>query len=119
MAKREIAKVQDDLVLTIKNHHFECCGTPPDVKADVGDGHYTGYYENNGNEQLVFRYDYESKCGTVWHGDHSWKKPVTIKGTSPQGIIFDKDEMVWLRLCWETATGEKLEKSLTESIFGG
>ena len=93
-------KVREGLVLTIPNHHYECCGKPPDLKAQ---GVYTAYFENDYGEQVVFQYDYKTKKGTLWHGDYGWEAPAQVMagGTT---MIMSEEEREWLRLVWRVAT---------------
>ncbi|MFW6125492.1 MAG: hypothetical protein ACOC58_00140 [Chloroflexota bacterium] len=94
------AKVWKGTVLTIANRHFECCGRPPDLRADQA---YTAYFENHHGEQLVFQYDPKEKRGTLWHGDYSWEQPVEVMAGSTTMVMSD-EEREWLHLVWTVAT---------------
>ena len=54
---------------TAHNVHIADCGTPPAIDNTKG---YTGYFENMYGEQSVFKYDPETKIGTVRMGDAGW-----------------------------------------------
>jgi hypothetical protein len=93
-------KVWEGTVLTIPNRHTMSCGKPPDLKAGAC---YTAYFENNYGEQLVFQYDFESRKGTLWHGDYSWQEPAQVMGGGTT-MIMGEEEREWLRLVWRVAT---------------
>lgn len=90
-------------VLTIANHHIKRCGKAPDLKADKV---YTGYFENNYREQLVFQYDAVQKKGTLWHGDYSWEHPVEVMAGQTI-LIIGQEEQTWLALVWSIATSHE------------
>lgn len=110
---KETPKVLEGTVLTIPNHHYDCCGKPPDLSAKAG---YTAYFENDYGEQIVFQYDYKTKKGTLWHGDYGWEEPVQVMagGTT---MIMGEEEREWLRLVWRVATrSETKEFQLRSSL---
>ena len=106
-------KVWEGLVLTVPNHHYECCGKPPDLNAMDG---YTAYFENDYGEQIVFQYDYKSKKGTLWHGDYGWDEPVPIMGGGTT-MIMSEEEREWLRLVWRVATRGETKEFLLRSAL--
>jgi hypothetical protein len=99
-----------NLVLTIKNKHIEMSGQPPNLMAD---GFYTGYFENEHGEQMVFKYDRDKKEGKLWCGDWGWSDVVAVKFKEPPDFkiileperIINEQEEWWLSVCWWAATG--------------
>lgn len=90
-------------VLTVLNIHIPECGKPPGL--ETTGRCYTAYFENEECEQLVFRYDYELKRGTLWHGDYNWEHPLEVQnGCAP--ITLGEEEDLWLQLVWKVATRE-------------
>ena len=113
MEDKQVPKVWEGTVLTVPNYHYESCGKPPELMARGG---YTAYFENNYGEQMVFRYDYQEKKGTLWHGDYSWEQPVPVMGGGAT-MIMSEEEREWLRLVWRVATrGETKEFQLRSSL---
>ena len=93
-------------VLTVPNRHTKTSGKPPGL---VAKDCYTAYFENHYGEQLVFRYDYEAKKGSLWHGDYSWEEPVQVMGGGAT-MILSEEEREWLHLVWRvSAEGESQE----------
>lgn len=90
-------------VLLVGNFHFPSHGKPPDLKTEPG--FYTGYFENSHAEQLIFRYEYKTGKGTLWHGDHHWEKPCEVVDGSCHELVLDANEREWLALVWRTAKG--------------
>jgi len=91
----------NEIVLTVKNCHIPSSGTPPALETSP-EG-YIGYFENSEAEQLVFRYDYPTRKGMLWHGDYNWGKPLeVIDGRCPE-IILSRNEQEWLQLVWQVA----------------
>lgn len=112
MERKEL-KVWEGTVLSVPNHHYECCGKPPEL---VATGCYTAYFENDYGEQMVFQYNYKEKKGVLWHGDCGWEEsfPVMAGGTT---IIISDEEREWLRLVWGVATrGESEEFQLRSAL---
>lgn len=106
-------KVWEGTVLTIPNRHTMSCGKPPDL---VAKNCYTAYFENHYGEQIVFQYDYETKKGTLWHGDYSWEEPVPVMGGGTT-MTMSEEEREWLRLVWRVATrGETKEFQLRSAL---
>lgn len=93
-------RVWEGTVLTILNRHIEECGNPPNLGTQ---GCYTAYFENDYGEQLVFQYDYQTKKGTLWHGDCGWEVPIPVMGGGTT-ITLSEEEKEWLRLVWRVAT---------------
>jgi len=113
MEDKQKLKVWEGTVLTVPNHHYECCGKPPELQAH---GCYTAYFENDYGEQIVFQYDYKTKKGTLWHGDYGWEEPVQVIGGGTTMILSD-EERQWLRLVWEVATrGESKEFQIRSAL---
>lgn len=100
-------KVWEGTVLTVPNFHTMSCGKPPELVA--GDK-YTAYFENDHGEQIVFKYDYEAKKGTLWHGDYSWEELVAVMGGGTT-MIMGEEEREWLRLVWRVATRHETRES--------
>ncbi len=94
------ARVGDGTVVIVANHHYECCGGPPNLTAEKA---YTAYFENDYGEQLVFQYDHKQKKGTLWHGDCGWEKPVEVMAGASTLVLSD-EEREWLQLVWQVAT---------------
>ena len=46
---------EKEVILTIRNHHIEDCGSPP--KLDLGAGKWICYFENVHGEQFVMQFD--------------------------------------------------------------
>lgn len=79
-------------------------GQPPSFDGDTPNRYY-GYFMNSYGEQLIFEYNRETRQGTLWHGDAGWdvSNPV-VDGQAPE-LILAKDELLWLRACWISASG--------------
>lgn len=110
---KQQSKVWKGLVLTVPNRHYTVCGKPPELKAGEG---YTAYLENYYGEQIVFRYDYRAKTGTLWHGNFGWDEPIHVMGGGTTMILSD-EEREWLGLVWKVATkGETKEFQLRSAL---
>ena len=93
-------QTKPQIVLTVLNVHIPGCGKPPGL--EPAGRCYTAYFENEELEQLVFRYDYDLKRGTLWHGDYNWERPVKVEnGHCP--LILSREEEQWLQLVWQVA----------------
>jgi len=93
-------QTKPQIVLTVLNAHIPGCGKPPGL--ETAGRCYTAYFENEELEQLVFRYDYELKRGTLWHGDYNWEHPLEVcNGCAP--ITLGEEEDKWLQLVWRVA----------------
>jgi hypothetical protein len=93
---------EQSLILEIHNHHTAACGTPPHVKGRSGQ--YTGYFENEYGEQVIFVFDRRSGTGQLYAGDAGWEKPFQVVNGQAQGLIMSPAELQWLRACWQAVT---------------
>src|SRR5262245_24167762 len=67
----------NEVVLTIRNKHFEGCGKPPEVSPDRG--RRTCYFENVHGEQFVIQFDRESGVCQLWAGDVGWGEELRVE----------------------------------------
>ncbi len=92
-------------VVIVQNRHIESCGEPPELEAG-GSNCYTGYYESQSGDQLVFQYNRSVERGFLWLGDYSWEKPQRVIGGEVT-LILGQDEKAWLESVWKVATKER------------
>jgi hypothetical protein len=93
----------NEIIFQMRNKHAILAGKPPQIDGNTK-GKYHGYFENSYGEQIVFIYDWETKSGTLWHGDAGWEKPYkVIDGLAPELMLSEQEEM-WLQACWNAAT---------------
>jgi len=102
-------------LLSLGNHHAEGCGVPPHVTEKPGQ--YVGYFENEHGEQAIFVYDRPTRQGTLYMGDYDWETPLEVVTGGVPGLVISEGERVWLRTCWEAATGEHLQPTLMETFL--
>jgi hypothetical protein len=95
-------KYKNVKVLTAVNFHIDGCGRPPELV--TGGPVYTGYFENEEAEQLVFQYDYRTRQGKLWHGDYSWEHPVSVENGYCPSVVLSLAEQLWLQIVWKVAT---------------
>lgn len=93
---------EQSLILQICNHHTAACGTPPHIKERPGQ--YTGYFENENGEQMIFVFDRCSGTGRLYAGDAGWETTFQVVNGQAQGLIMSSAEIQWLRACWLAAT---------------
>jgi hypothetical protein len=91
-------------ILTIYNEHSEQCGKPPSFSNEAP-GVYIGYFENFFGEQWIFTFDRETRVATMRGGDVDWEKEYVVRDGRVAGLIFGKEELVWLAACWKAACG--------------
>ena len=65
---------------------------------------YRGYFENVHGEQTIFIFDREIAQATLYVGDADWETSWEVCDGSVPGLIMDRQELMWLRACWEAAT---------------
>ncbi|GIL13926.1 MAG: hypothetical protein BroJett038_26460 [Chloroflexota bacterium] len=92
----------DRLLFKVNNRHEAFPGTAPFVDGDVTNK-YCGYFENEYGEQSVFVYDYSARQGMVWSGDAGWHESYQVVDGQALGLVFTRDEAIWLMNCWQTA----------------
>lgn len=83
----------------VSNKQKKGSGSPPEIDGDTPH-HYYSYFENEYGEQLIFTYDYETKTGTLYHGDIGWDSPVPIEDGTASGVVLHEAETLWLKACW-------------------
>ena len=94
---------QDERPLfTVSNHHTPHCGAPPAVNGDEP-GVYHGYFENSYGEQFVFLYRWDTGEAVVRCGDACTEVYPVTDGIA-ESLILSKEEIVWLRACWEAVS---------------
>jgi hypothetical protein len=95
--------------LVIYNVHVAGCGEPPSYVIRSDTPGYHCYYENRYGEQWVFMYDYETETGTLRGGDAGWNNVYQVVDgrVDPMKLTLDKEEQLWVRICWMTATWGK------------
>jgi hypothetical protein len=81
------------------------CGDPP-IASNSGDN-YVGYFENLFGEQWIFIYDRTAKTASLYGGDVGWNTRMEVLDGSVAGLVMQRDEAAWLRLCWNAAVGEQ------------
>jgi len=91
------------LILQISNHHAASCGTPPRI--EKREGQYLGYFENKHGEQMIFVFDRRSGTGRLYAGDAGWETPYEVVDGVVAELTLELEEGLWLRACWEAATG--------------
>jgi hypothetical protein len=96
-----MSEFKDATVLTVGNFHIDSSGKPPGLATEGTC--YTGYFENEQAEQLVFQYDYKTGEGKLWHGDFNWERPVKVEHGSCC-LVLSLEESLWLHLVWNVAT---------------
>jgi hypothetical protein len=64
-----------ELVLEIRNHHYDCCGIPPTFDPDKG---LLCYFENCYGEQNVLQWDREEKKCHLRMADVGWEEPLEV-----------------------------------------
>ncbi|MFC1910282.1 hypothetical protein ACFLXC_03180 [Chloroflexota bacterium] len=92
-----------ETVLTVPNHHTRICGKPPSL---IAQDCYTGYYENQHGEQMIFQYDHDKKKALLWHGDSGWEEPLPVFAGGCN-LVLGEQERQWLSLVWKTATAHE------------
>jgi hypothetical protein len=85
-------------VLIIENRHVK---VPPLVLHNLPD-FYTGYFENEYGEQLVFAFDLKRNVGLLWHGDNDWEATV-VQETGLTSLILSQEERDWLGIVNDVA----------------
>ena len=88
----------------VGNKQLPASGEPPFFDGDTP-GRYYGYFQNSYGEQLIFEYNYETKQGTLWHGDAGWDQSFSVIDGNAQDIILSEAERLWLRACWHEVVG--------------
>jgi hypothetical protein len=92
------------MLLQVRNHHLAEAGSPPLID-DHDAGHYVGYFENGYGEQALFVYDRDEGTGKLYVGDAGWETAhAVVNGAVPE-LILSETELLWLRACWQAATG--------------
>jgi hypothetical protein len=91
-------------LLQISSYHVASCGTPP--RTEERAGQYLGYFENKYGEQMIFVFDRRSGAGQLYAGDAGWETPYEVVDGIAKELILGPEEGLWLRACWEAATGE-------------
>ena len=101
-----MAETSGDVLLQVRNHHSGTAGTPPRI-ADVDTNRYIGYFENVYGEQAVFVFDHSSRTAMLYMGDAGWEiGHRVVDGVAPD-LILNEAEQLWLRACWQAATGRR------------
>ncbi len=91
-------------LFVVGNHHRPHCDEPPMIDGDA-QSRYHGYFENEYGEQTIFIYYHQTKTGTLLMGDAGWEEPTKVVDGQAQGLVLSRSEELWLRACWEAATG--------------
>ena len=95
-----------DVVLQVRNHHTAEAGRPPRI-SDEDPNQYIGYFENPFGEQAVFVFDGSTRTATLYLGDAGWETGhAVIDGLVPD-LVLGEAELLWLRACWQAATGRR------------
>ena len=66
---------------------------------------YYGYFENHHGEQAIFVYDRGTGRGVRWCGEAGWESPRPVVDERVEGMILNKEEQDWPRVCWQAAAG--------------
>jgi hypothetical protein len=101
-----MAETSGDVLLQVRNHHLAAAGTPPRID-DADANRYIGYFENVYGEQAVFVYDHSSQTATLYMGDAGWETGHRVVGGVAPDLILNEAELLWLRACWQAATGKR------------
>ena len=87
----------------VNNKHTEKSGKSPQFDGNKVGG-YHGYFQNEYGDQFVFVYDYTSRKGMLWSGDAGWDEPYHVVDGNAPNLIMGANEVLWLQVCWKTAT---------------
>lgn len=63
---------------------------------------YRSQYENEYGELWVFVYDDSANTGILTGSDMDWQNYPVVDGRAI-GLLFNEDELVWLRSAWGSA----------------
>jgi hypothetical protein len=94
------------MLLEIRNHHSAAAGTPPRLD-DLSANHYLGYFENEYGEQALFVYDRDARTANLYLGDAGWEAPHAVVDGAVPDLLLSSTELLWLRACWQAATGTR------------
>ncbi len=111
-----LGKALEDLMsnqplFQVTNHHEEACGVPPQIDEQTFPGVYRSYFENQNGEQVIFLYDYEQECGTLYMGDAGWEHPYEVVDGKVPELTLNRPEQTWLSACWEASGALKRRAS--------
>ena len=96
----------DATLFRVVNRHSAACGTPPHIER-ASLNHYLGYFENEHGEQAVFVYDRASRMAVLYTGDAGWETAHSVVNGTVPGLLLPDPERLWLRACWQAATGTR------------
>lgn len=127
-SEEEPKVIPGQLVLSIDNTHYECCGTPtPIIPAKDDTVVYTGYYENIYGEQAVFTWRLNAAAGELRMGDAGWENvydvvPLAV-GDRVVGIVVGRspqseEGIQWMQRVAKGVTKlPKHDRELAEAIL--
>jgi hypothetical protein len=105
--------MSNQLLFQVTNHHGESCGIPPQIDEQTFPDVYRSYFENQNGEQVIFLYDYEQECGTLYMGDAGWEHPYDVVDGKVSGLVLNRLEQIWLLACWEASGALKAMREQT------